>query len=106
MDSALQKAVDIIVKVADPDRIILFGSQARGDNKEDSDYDLLVLKKGVEKRRKLAQEIYLNFENIGAPVDVIVADLDKYEELKKDPYLIYIEADKDGKVVYEKYRKS
>ena len=105
MDKPLEKAIDIIVKVADPDRIILFGSQARGNNNKDSDYDLLVLKKGVEKRRKLAQEIYLNFENIGAPVDVIVADLDKYEELKKDPYLIYIEADKDGKVVYEKHRK-
>lgn len=106
MDSALQKAVDIIVKVADPDKIILFGSHARGDNRKDSDYDLLVLKKGVEKRRKLAQEIYINFTDIGAPVDVIVADLDRYEDLKKDPYLIYMEADKDGKIVYEKYRKS
>jgi uncharacterized protein len=106
MDNPLEKAIEIIVQVADPDKIILFGSRARGNNSRDSDYDLLVLKKSVEKRRKLAQEIYLNFENIGAPVDVIVADLDKYEELKKDPYLIYIEADKEGKVVYEKHRKS
>ena len=42
MDNALQKAVDIIVKVADPDKIILFGSRSRGDNREDSDYDLCI----------------------------------------------------------------
>ena len=45
MDKPLEKAIDIIVKVADPDRIILFGSQARVNNSKDSDYDLLVLKK-------------------------------------------------------------
>jgi predicted nucleotidyltransferase len=30
MDKPLEKAIDIIVKVADPDKIILFGSRARG----------------------------------------------------------------------------
>ena len=39
---------------------------------------------------------------VGAPVDVIVADLDKYEHLKTDPYLIYSEAAKNGRMVYEK----
>jgi len=103
MDEALQKAVDIIVKVADPDKVILFGSRAREDYSDDSDYDLLVLKRDVKKQRKLAQEIYLNFEYIGASVDVIVADLAKYEELKNDPYLIYMDADKEGKIIYDKY---
>lgn len=64
---------------------------------------IFVLKKGVKKQRRLAQEIYLNFENVGASVDVIVADLNKYEDLKHDPYLIYIDADEEGKVVYDKY---
>ncbi|MCZ6678447.1 MAG: nucleotidyltransferase domain-containing protein [Candidatus Poribacteria bacterium] len=103
MSHPLERAIEIIVKVADPDRIILFGSQARGDAKPDSDYDLLVLKSGVKYRRKLAQKIYLNLRNIGAPVDVIVADSRKYESLKDDPYLIYSEAAKDGRVIYEKY---
>jgi predicted nucleotidyltransferase len=88
--------------VAEPDRIILFGSHARGDYNHDSDYDLLVLKKGVKKARALSQQIYLQFNNIGAPVDIIVVDLDNYEQLKEDPYLIYNEAAKDGIVVYEK----
>lgn len=102
MKDSLEKAISIIVRVAEPDRIILFGSLAREDGSSESDYDLLVLKRGIKKERELTQEIYLNFKDVGAPIDVIVADLDRYEELKADPYLIYSEAEKNGRMVYEK----
>ncbi|MFH1624468.1 MAG: nucleotidyltransferase domain-containing protein [Pseudomonadota bacterium] len=102
MKDSLEKAIRIIVRVAEPDKIILFGSLARGDGSSESDYDLLVLKKGIKKERELTQEIYLNFKDMGAPIDVIVADLDRYEKLKADPYLIYSEAEKNGRMVYEK----
>ncbi len=102
MKDSLEKAISIIVRVAEPDRIILFGSLTRGDGSSESDYDLLVLKRGIKKERELTQEIYLNFKDVGAPIDVIVADLDRYEELKADPYLIYSEAEKNGRMVYEK----
>ncbi|MFZ4703922.1 MAG: nucleotidyltransferase domain-containing protein [Candidatus Methylumidiphilus sp.] len=35
--------VDIIVREADPEQIILFGSRARGDARPDSDVDLLII---------------------------------------------------------------
>ncbi|RKZ28240.1 hypothetical protein DRQ36_10735 [bacterium] len=53
MTKPLEKAVAIIVRVAAPDTIILFGSHATGNAETDSDYDLLVLKKNVINRRKL-----------------------------------------------------
>ncbi|MCJ7808758.1 MAG: nucleotidyltransferase domain-containing protein [Desulfobulbaceae bacterium] len=102
MTNSLEKAIKIIVQVAEPDKIILFGSHAKGDFGIGSDYDLLVLKRGLKKQRALSQKIYLNFKDIGAPIDVIVADLEKYEKLKSDPYLIYFEAAKNGRMVYEK----
>jgi predicted nucleotidyltransferase len=102
MDSALQKAVDIIVKVADPDKIILFGSHARGDNRKDSDYDLCVLKHDVEHRRKLAQKIYLSLYDVGEVIDVIVETPERLDELKDKPFMVYKEIVKDGKVIYEK----
>jgi predicted nucleotidyltransferase len=101
MTDSLKKAIEIIVQVAKPDKIILFGSHARGDNKPESDYDLLVLKRGLTKQRALTQEIYLSFKDVGASVDVIVADLEKYDQLKTDPYMIYYEAAKNGRMVYE-----
>ncbi|MCD4782802.1 MAG: nucleotidyltransferase domain-containing protein [Candidatus Eremiobacteraeota bacterium] len=102
MDSPLERALKIIIHVANPDKVILFGSHASGKGNPESDYDFLVLKKGIKKQRKLAQEIYLNLTNIGAPVDVIVSNLEKYERLKTDPYMIYSEAAGNGRVVYEK----
>jgi predicted nucleotidyltransferase len=102
MKGSLKKAIQIIVEVAEPDKIILFGSHARGDAGSESDYDILVLKKGEKKQRALTQKIYMGFKDIGAPIDVIVADLDKFEELKSDPYLIYSEANRHGRTVYEK----
>ena len=85
MDDSLEKAIKTIVKVAEPDKIILFSSHARGDDKPGSDYDLLVLKRGVKKQRSLTQKIYLSFKDVGASIDVIVADLDKYDGLVKSP---------------------
>ena len=102
LDTPLEKAVKIIIQLSDPDKIILFGSRAREDYKDESDYDLLVLKKGLVDQRQLVQEIYLNFKHIGAPVDVIAVDIDKFEELKDDPYMIYNEAFLHGNLIYEK----
>ena len=90
MDKILEKALKIIIKTAHPDKIILFGSRARGVSNNESDYDILILKKNIKKCRKLAQQIYLNFNNIGAPIDIIVSDLQKFEEQKNDPYLIRV----------------
>jgi predicted nucleotidyltransferase len=104
MDNALEKAIDIIIQVANPDKIILFGSRARGDSKKDSDYDLCVLKRNVEHRRKLAQQIYVSLCDVSTPIDVIVQTPDKFDELKDDPYLVYKQIAKDGVVVYEKSR--
>jgi predicted nucleotidyltransferase len=103
MDNPLEKAIDIIVKVADPDKIILFGSRARGDSKKDSDYDLCVLKRNVEHRRKLAQKLYRSLYGVRIPVDIIVETSDDFENLKDDPFLIYKQISKDGVLIYEKF---
>jgi predicted nucleotidyltransferase len=61
MESTLNEIIKRIVEEVEPDKIILFGSRAKGEEKEESDYDICVLKEGIEHRRKLAQRIYLNF---------------------------------------------
>nr|QNO50258.1 hypothetical protein HOIKONPE_00002 [Methanosarcinales archaeon ANME-2c ERB4] len=54
----LAEIVQKVVEVAVPDKIILFGSRAKGEQAKDSDYDIFVLKDGVVHKRKLAQRIY------------------------------------------------
>jgi uncharacterized protein len=104
MNEILNKAINIIIDIAYPDKIILFGSRASGITHNESDIDLLVLKKGIKRRRKLAQLLYNNFTQIGAPIDIIVNELSEYEELKKNPFLIYNSISKEGKVIYDKSR--
>ncbi len=95
----LDRIIQRIVKTASPEKIILFGSAARGEMGSNSDIDLLVVKSGVH-RRRLAQEIYRNLLGIGYAVDVIVAtpeDLERY----KDSFALVIEpALREGKVMY------
>lgn len=68
----LQEIVRRVVEVAQPDRIILFGSAARGELGPDSDVDLLVIKSGVEHRGWVEEGIYMNLFGVGVPVDVVV----------------------------------
>lgn len=102
MTSPLEKAIEIIVQMSEPDKIILFGSRAKGNYKNESDYDICVLKKGLIHRRKLAKRIYRILYSVDAPFDVIVETPEKFDELKDNPFMVYREIARDGKVVYEK----
>ena len=62
-----------IVRGFDPDRIILFGSQARGDATPDSDLDLLIIVADDRDRRGLVAAIRASLADIGVAKDVFVA---------------------------------
>ena len=55
-DKLLDQMVQAIVAEVDPEQVILFGSRARGDAREDSDIDLVVEAEPFGKNRKLALE--------------------------------------------------
>ena len=43
MNAALRRFIQRLVDELRPERVILFGSRARGDDKETSDYDMLII---------------------------------------------------------------
>ncbi|MBS3813579.1 nucleotidyltransferase domain-containing protein [Candidatus Bipolaricaulota bacterium] len=97
----LDELLDRVIEACDPEKIILFGSGARGDMDKNSDLDLLVVKKAAH-RRKVAGDIYMNLVGFGHPVDVIVVrpeDIDRYRDL---PYLVIKQALDEGKILYDK----
>ena len=76
----LNEIIRRIVEAAEPDRILLFGSFARGQGGPDSDLDIAIIKSGIVHRRELAKKIYRNLIGILRPVDILVflpADLEK-----------------------------
>ena len=98
----IDEIVSIIVSLVDPDQIVLFGSYARGENKNTSDIDLLVLKRRLQNTNKITDSLYMSFfENkIKIPVDLIVLDYDKYDNLKNEIGYIYKTISKEGKIIY------
>lgn len=101
MEALLDLMVDKIVKSASPDKIILFGSRGRGQESPDSDYDFLVLKRDVNNRRALAQQLYRILVDVPAAVDILVETPETIERYRNTKGYIYAEAEK-GRVVYER----
>lgn len=99
-EDTLQDIVDRIVEVADPDRIILFGSAARGEMDENSDVDLLVVKGGDYDYYLLLRAIYRGLRGADEAVDVVLVTPEQVERYRDNHYLIIAPALRDGKEVY------
>ena len=99
-DELVEEIVRRIVEVADPDRIILFGSGARGDMGKHSDLDFLVIKSGEYSQRKVQGALYGSMLGVGCPCDLIVAKPEWVERYKDKTFLIYHPALQEGVEVY------
>ncbi|MFQ5615692.1 MAG: nucleotide sugar dehydrogenase [Anaerolineales bacterium] len=97
--ASLDDIVQRVVEVAQPEKIILFGSVARGKMRPDSDIDLLVVKSGVH-RRRLAQAIYMSLLGAERAVDVVVVTPEDIERYKDSFSLVIEPALREGKVIY------
>jgi predicted nucleotidyltransferase len=99
----IDKIVLLIVSLASPDQIILFGSYARGDNTERSDIDLLIVKRNLENSNEITDLLYRAFytNKIGIPIDLIVIDYNKYLKLNNEIGYIYKTIKQEGKLLYE-----
>lgn len=96
----LDEIVRRIVEAAHPDRIILFGSAARGRMGKDSDLDLLVIKSGVSHRRRLAQQIRLRMFGVGVPMDIVVVTPEDIEAFQDKVGTIIGNAVREGEEIY------
>ena len=98
----IREAVRKIVDFAQPQRIILFGSAARGETNIHSDVDFLVVTRAeVESPRKESVRIRQALRGLSMPMDILVISEGRLKELGDRPGLIYREALRSGKVVYE-----
>ena len=80
-DALLQRMTATVVETVDPERVILFGSRARGDAETDSDVDLVVVEaepfgpgrdRGAEETR-----IWRTLAKFHVPKDILVYSLDE-----------------------------
>jgi predicted nucleotidyltransferase len=98
----IQEMVRRIVKGFDPEKIILFGSHARGDAGPDSDADLLVVMNVLGSKRETAVEIDMALFGIGMPKDVIVVTPEELLKYANIVGTIIYPALHEGEVLYER----
>ena len=96
----IQKMVNRIVERFDPERVILFGSHARGEAGPDSDVDLLVVMPVKGSRREKAVQIGVALQDIRVPKDIIVTTPENFEWRKEISGTIERPADREGMVLY------
>ena len=101
-DELIREMAARIVRQFDPDRIILFGSHARGDAGPDSDVDLLIVMPLSGSRRKKAVEIGVALHDIRLPKDVIVTTPEEFEWRKDTIGTIEHPAWHEGRLLHAK----
>ncbi len=85
IDAVIDNLLDIIVQGWDPLQIVLFGSRARGDHRDDSDIDLLVVLDECEDRYDASSAIRAALHGLEVPTDVVVTTP---ESLLKRAFLV------------------
>src|SRR5207244_8798462 len=96
-ESTLSEIVRRVVEVAAPEKIILFGSAARGEMTPNSDVDLLVVTRGPVHRGHLTEAIYQHLRGFGEAVDVVVVTPDDVERYRDSHALVIKPALREGR---------
>ncbi len=100
IQDGLDEMVLRIVEHFHPEKIILFGSYARGDAGLESDVDLLVVMPVNGSRRKAAVDIGVALRDIPISKDVVVTTSDAFEWRKEVTGTIEYPAAHEGRVLY------
>ncbi|ATE58846.1 nucleotidyltransferase domain-containing protein [Thauera sinica] len=99
-DQTIAAAVKALAEGARPQKIVLFGSYARGDAKADSDLDLLVIEERVTDRAREMVRLRRLLRPLRIPADVLVYSADEVQRWGNQPGAALYWALQEGKVVY------
>ncbi|MBI4756819.1 MAG: nucleotidyltransferase domain-containing protein [Betaproteobacteria bacterium] len=104
IDVVLQRMVDVIVREADPDTIILFGSRARGTARADSDVDLLIVEPEpftrTHSRIDESARLHLALRRFPVSKDLLLYSRDEFDAWKDTPGHVITTARKCGRVLH------
>ena len=98
----LTEAANRLSATFHPQRIILFGSQARGTADSHSDADILVICPVEGNRRKMMTEMDRALHGLCLARDIMVLTPEEYERDKWIPGTLARYASLEGKVLYER----
>jgi predicted nucleotidyltransferase len=101
-DQLLAEIVRRLVEAVNPDRIVLFGSRARGNAGPDSDVDLVLVKDSDEPPHRRVLPAYRAVIGLGVPKDILWRTPAEVEDWSGVANHIIAHALREGRVLYEK----
>ena len=99
-DVTLEEIVRRIVAASQPEKVVLFGSAARGEMGPHSDVNLLVVKQ-CDNHWDVMGDIYEELYGVEAAVDIVVVTPDDVERYKDTHALVIKPALREGRIVYQ-----
>jgi predicted nucleotidyltransferase len=85
----VDRVVERIVALYDPEKIYLFGSHAKGNATDKSDLDLLVVKPTALPRAQRGRNVLAMLAAMAFPMDVLFATPAEIEAELAEPYSLY-----------------
>ena len=100
----MERLVECLRKY-NPERIIIFGSYARGDSDEFSDIDIVVIKKTEKRFIERLIEVARHLDNDLGKVDVSVYTKKEFKDMSKmgNPFIEKIKA--EGRIIYQAWKR-
>jgi predicted nucleotidyltransferase len=100
--SLINEITKKIVAGAQPEKIVLFGSLASGNPRENSDIDLLIVKESSKRRDERDIEIRKFLKDILYPMDIFVYTPKEVEQYRNLSSSFLKKVFDTGKIIYER----
>jgi predicted nucleotidyltransferase len=91
-----------ILRRYEPERIILFGSRARGEADEHSDYDVIVIKRTQRPFLERLREMVPFLVEFGRPAEILVYTPEEFEQMSETGFGWIVR--REGILLYEHTR--
>lgn len=96
----IAQAVALLVEAARPEQIVLFGSHARGDARDDSDLDLLVVERVLFNKAQEMVRLRRALRPLGISADVLVTTPEELASLGREKGSVYWWVLREGRVLH------
>lgn len=104
INQRLNQAIKIIRQKLSPEKILLYGSCAKGKTDKWSDIDLIIISNKVKKKREIDRTIFIDRFLKGAPpIQSFIFTPKEYQKMLQMKSSLLQYALPHAKIVYEKY---
>lgn len=102
IDKIIRQITNIMIRYYDPDKVILFGSFAKGTAHDNSDLDLLIIKETSVPKRYRGMDFRGIFAEFPISIDLVFLTPSEYEEERKQPYSFFYSVNHAKQILYDK----